>query len=212
MPHKAKHKWLGSDLDYQETWDFQLEQVAKVLEGEESDCFYYLEHKPVYTIGRTRDKSSWGNPELLPHPFVEINRGGQATYHGPGQLVGYPIIDLRYRGKDLHLYIRAIEEALILTCQEFGIDAGRRDGLTGVWVGNRKLASIGVGVKKWIAMHGYAINVTMESLPPFFAITPCGIDNVSMTCVSKEANKDISVREFASAAEKHLEKCIFDLG
>jgi len=208
---KISHKWLGQDLDYQSTWDFQLEYLQGILTEENPNQIFYLEHAPVYTIGRTRDQSSWGDPSFLPHPFVEINRGGQATFHGPGQLVGYPIIDLRPLGKDLHAYIRTLEEALIRTCRDFGVPATRRDGLTGVWVENRKLASIGVGVKKWISMHGFAMNVTPESLPPFMAITPCGISDVTMTCVSNEAGKEISVEEFARASEKHLEECILSL-
>jgi len=207
----APHHWLGTDKDYQKTWDFQIEQVAKITAGEASDQFYYLEHAPVYTIGRTRDQSSLKNPTSLPHPKVEINRGGQATYHGPGQLVGYPIIDLKQLGKDLHLYIRALEEALILTCADFSLTAGRREGLTGVWVENRKLASIGVGVKKWISMHGFGINVTEESLSGFFAITPCGIDNVSMTSVSSELGTSVSVKDFATASQTHLESCVYQL-
>ncbi len=207
----SKHQWLGSDLDYQETWDFQLDHLANVLEGNEADRFFYLEHSPVYTIGRTRDQSSLRNPDSLPHPTVEVNRGGEGTYHGPGQLVGYPIIDLRPLGKDLHLYIRALEEALILTCQEFEINAHRREGLTGVWVGKRKLASIGVGVKKWIAMHGFAINITTQSLEAFSEITPCGIDNVSMTCVANETPLPVNVSTFTEALKPHLENCIYAL-
>ena len=158
---------------------------------------YLLEHEPVYTIGRRRDQSSLKNSAALPAPVFEINRGGQATYHGPGQLVGYPILDLRNRGKDLHEHLRKLEEALILTCHDFGIPATRRDGLTGVWVENRKLASIGVGVTKWISMHGFAMNVTRECLLPFFAITPCGIDGVVMSCVENEAGRPVSVAEFS---------------
>ena len=212
MPNSPKfpsapelHQWLGSNLDFQKTWDFQLDYVAQVLSGEKQECFFYLEHSPVYTIGRTRDQSSLNKNARLPHPVVEINRGGQATYHGPGQLVGYPILNLNHYGKDLHLYVRALEQALIDTCTTFGLEATRREGLTGVWVENRKLASIGVGVKKWISMHGFAINVTKQSLPPFFSITPCGIDNVSMTSVSSEIGKDISVKEFSKALEAKLE-------
>lgn len=202
------HHWLGSDLDFQETWEFQLDYVAKILSGEKNECFFYLEHTPVYTIGRTRDQSSLNANSKLPHPIVEINRGGQATYHGPGQLVGYPILNLNNYGKDLHLYVRALEQALIDTCAVFGLKATRREGLTGVWVENRKLASIGVGVKKWISMHGFAINITKQSLPSFFSITPCGIENVSMTSVSSELEKDISVRDFTKALEEKLELAI----
>lgn len=207
----ASHRWLGSDLDYKGTWDFQLDYLKKVLEGEECDCFFYLEHASVYTIGRTKDRSSLRDQHTLPHPTIEINRGGEGTYHGPGQLVGYPIIDLRPLRKDLHLYIRAIEEALICTCQELGVAAHRRQDLTGVWVDNKKLASIGVGVKKWISMHGFAINITAESLQSFSAITPCGIDNVEMTCIEDHLSGDMSVKEFANLSEKHLEACIYGL-
>jgi lipoyl(octanoyl) transferase len=180
----------------------QEDAVSALLSGTAGERLILLEHEPVYTIGRLRDQSSLRDPALLPHPVVETNRGGQATYHGPGQLVGYPILDLRQRGQDLHAHLRMLEDVLIETCGHFGIEAGRRDGLTGVWVEDRKLASIGVGVKKWISMHGFAINITSESLSGFFAITPCGIDGVTMTCVSQEAGREISVAEFADAFEK----------
>ena len=197
-------KWLGSDIAYADALLIQEAKLLEVLEGSSPNTFYQLEHAPVYTIGRTRDQSSLRSPELLPHPVVEINRGGQATYHGPGQLVGYPIVDLRPLGKDLHTYIRAIEQALIDTCKSFGINALRREGLTGVWVENRKLAAIGVGVRKWIAMHGFAINITKESLKGFLSITPCGLDGVKVTCIAHEAKRDITVEEFAKVSSTYM--------
>lgn len=197
-------QWLGSDIAYTEALETQETKLLEVLEGTSPNTFFQLEHSPVYTIGRTRDQSSLRKPELLPHPVIEINRGGQATYHGPGQLVGYPIVDLRPLGKDLHTYIRAIEQALIDTCQDFEINAHRREGLTGVWVENRKLASIGVGVRKWVGMHGFAINITKESLRGFLSITPCGLDGVKITCVTHEAKRVISVREFANKVSEHM--------
>lgn len=169
--------------------------VTEILAGREPDVIWLLEHQPVYTIGRLRDQSSLREAAHLPHPVFETNRGGQATYHGPGQLVGYPILDLNHRGRDLHEHLRKIEDALISACRETGVPADRRDGLTGVWTGNRKLASIGVGVRKWISMHGFAINITRESLPPFAAITPCGLDGVSMTCLADEAGREITMDE-----------------
>jgi lipoyl(octanoyl) transferase len=178
--------------------------VEAVLDGSGGETLFLLEHAPVYTIGRLRDQSSLRSRDSLPFPVFEISRGGQATYHGPGQLVGYPIVDLRTRGKDLHEHLRQLEDALIRTCRRFGVDAGRREGLTGVWVENRKLASIGVGVKKWISLHGFALNVTKESLPPFFAITPCGIDGVTMSCVEQEAGRPVSVQEVASVFAEEL--------
>lgn len=190
---------LGSGISYDDGLKHQDEAVQLVLDCDGDETLFLLEHQPVYTIGRIRDQSSLKNTDSLPAPVFETNRGGQATYHGPGQLVGYPILDLRKRNRDLHAHLRGIEEALILACQDLGIPATRREGLTGVWVENRKLASIGVGVRKWISMHGFAINVTQECLLPFFAITPCGIDGVVMSSVEQEAGRPVSVEEFSQA-------------
>ena len=197
---------LPAPIDYQAGLRLQDQHVQAILTGTGGDTVLLLEHVPVYTIGRLRDQSSLRDPASLPYPVHEINRGGQATYHGPGQLVGYPILDLSPRGKDLHEHLRKLEDALIHACHHFGVQAGRRDGLTGVWVENRKLASIGVGVRKWISMHGFAINITAESLPPFFAITPCGIDGVSMSCLAQEAGREITVAEAAEVIESELRK------
>ncbi len=184
----------------------QEDLVDALLTESGSETILLLEHEPVYTIGRLRDQSSLRDSSTLPFPVHETNRGGQATYHGPGQLVGYPILNLATRGKDLHEHLRKIEDALIRSCERFGVKAGRRDGLTGVWVDNRKLASLGVGVRKWISMHGFAINITRESLPPFFAITPCGIEGVAMTCLADEADRKISVAEAAEVIGAELQQ------
>ena len=188
---------LPEPVTYEEGLRLQQEHVDAILAGTGQDTILLLEHEPVYTICRLRDQSSLRDPASLPFPVFETNRGGQATYHGPGQLVGYPILDLNPRGRDLHAHLRNLEDALIHACAAFGVNAGRRDGLTGVWVEDRKLASIGVGVRKWISMHGFAINITKESLPPFFAITPCGLDGVTMTCLENEAGQKISFTEAA---------------
>lgn len=185
---KLETEWLGR-MSYQEALALQETLVAQRQKNEIADRLLLLEHEPVYTIGRTPDQSSLRDPARLPYPVVQINRGGQATYHGPGQLVGYPILDLRARGQDLHRYLRAIEEILIETCAAFGIAAARREGLTGVWVENRKIASIGVGVRHWISMHGFALNVCGD-LAPFSAITPCGIAGVEMTSLAGEINRE----------------------
>lgn len=208
-------KHLPGRIGYEDGLRLQEDQAAAILAGTAPDTIFLLEHEPVYTIGRLRDRSSLREAVALPHPVFETNRGGQATYHGPGQLVGYPILNLTQRGKDLHLHLRQLEDALIRACHHFDVTAGRRDGLTGVWVENRKLASIGVGVRKWISMHGFAINITKESLPPFFAITPCGIQGVTMSCLENEAARPITVaeaveviatelqQEFATATDEH---------
>jgi lipoyl(octanoyl) transferase len=137
----------------------------------------------------------------LPYPLFSINRGGQATYHGPGQLIGYPIVDLRRCGQDLHKYLRWLEQLLIELLADYGIAATQRGSLTGVWVEDRKIASIGVGVRHWITMHGFALNVCGD-LSPFGHIVPCGINNVAMTSMEMETGDTFSVVEMASAMEK----------
>ena len=158
-------------LSFEAALALQERLVGQVQRGEADETLILLEHEPVYTIGRTRDRSSLR--EALPYAVFETNRGGQATYHGPGQLTGYPILDLNTRGRDLHLYLRFLEEYLIRFSAGFGVAAERREGLTGVWAGERKLASLGVGVRKWISMHGFAINILASSTAAFSSITPC---------------------------------------
>lgn len=185
-------------IGYQAALDIQNQRVEALISGAGEEVLLLLEHDPVYTIGRTRDQSSLR--DNLPHPVVETNRGGQATFHGPGQLVGYPILDLNNRGRDLHSYLRFLEEFLIRLCAEYGVKASRRDGLTGVWVGNKKVASLGVGVKKWVAMHGFALNVQESSLAAFGHITPCGIAGVEMTCLETESDTRIPMPEITARA------------
>lgn len=191
-------------LGYEEGLALQDLSVGDLLMKSSGERIHLVEHEPVYSIGRIRDRSSLGGGADLPHPVFETNRGGQATYHGPGQLTGYPILDLNRRGKDLHLHLRLIEDALILISSDLGIEAVRREGMTGVWVENRKLASIGVGVRKWISMHGFALNVRRESLPPFLAITPCGLTGVSMTCLEAECGREISMKTASDLAADRL--------
>nr|WP_234038012.1 lipoyl(octanoyl) transferase LipB [Roseibacillus ishigakijimensis] len=191
---------LGTDLPYESGLALQQELLAERLAGSRPDTLLLLEHAPVYTIGRTRDQSSLREPSHLPYPVHEISRGGQATYHGPGQLVGYPIIDLRAFGKDLHQYLRALELSLVAFCQHHGVAAHQREGLTGIWREERKLASIGVGVSKWITYHGFALNLRPESLGPFEAITPCGLSGVRMTCLANEGAPPL---DLATAARSY---------
>ena len=191
-------------VSYEAGLRLQEQHLAAILNGSGGDTILLLEHEPVFTIGRQRDQSSLQNSASLPYPVFETNRGGQATYHGPGQLVGYPILDLTPRGRDLHAHLRKLEDALILACTDFGVRAGRRNGLTGVWVEDRKLASIGVGVRKWISMHGFAINITRASLPPFLAITPCGLAGVSMTSLESEVGREIPMLEAIAAIKARL--------
>ena len=196
--------WLGSDIPYQEALGIQEDHVGKIHAGKAQETLFLLEHSPVYTIGRTRNQSSLGDSSHLPHPVYEINRGGQATYHGPGQLVGYPILNLRNYGQDLHAYLRLLEDSIIATLADYNVIAVAREGLTGVWVQNRKIASIGVGVRKWVSMHGFALNVTVESLPPFLQITPCGLEGVTTTCLHNETGEAPSPKEVSERTLHHL--------
>jgi lipoyl(octanoyl) transferase len=202
--------WLGQ-MEFARALALQEKIVAKKREDpSSSDELFLLEHEPVYTIGRTPDRSSLLGAAHLPHPVFSINRGGQATYHGPGQLMGYPIIDLRRCGQDLHRYLRWLEQLLIEVLAEYGIAASQRELLTGVWIENRKIASIGVGVRHWITMHGFALNVCGD-LSPFNHIVPCGIDNVSMTSMEKETGDAFSVANVADVLEKLALDRIMDL-
>lgn len=191
--------WLGR-VGFDEGLRIQERELAAVEAGESVGTVFLLEHEPVYTIGRTRNQSSLGVAALLPHPVREINRGGQATYHGPGQLVGYPVLPLEFAGRDLHRYLRFLEEVLLETAARFGVRAQRREGLTGMWVEERKIASIGVGVRRWISMHGFALNVTPECLEGFRHITPCGLAGVRMTDLTTESGRPCTVQEAAAVA------------
>jgi lipoyl(octanoyl) transferase len=213
-------RWLGR-MEFQRALALQEEIVLKKRDDPSvDDQLLLLEHEPVYTIGRTPDRSSLSVPGRirrgevgaahLPHPLFVINRGGQATYHGPGQLMGYPIIDLRRCGQDLHKYLRWVEQSLIDFLAKYGIAAARRESLTGVWVGDRKIASIGVGVRHWITMHGFALNVCGD-LSPFNHIVPCGINNVAMTSIEKETGTPVSVSCIAASLERLAPNQISDL-
>ena len=199
-----KIQWLGR-VDYQQGLALQERLVAERRAGLIPDQLLLLEHDPVYTIGRTQDQTSLRDAAHLPYLVVQISRGGQATYHGPGQLVGYPILDLRNHGQDLHRYLRALEEMLIQVCAAFGVKARRREGLTGTWVADRKIASIGVGVRQWISMHGFALNVCGD-LSPFLEITPCGIAGVEMTSLEKESGRSVSVQNAAEEVDRMFTK------
>src|SRR6266705_2405346 len=209
-PPDLRVRWLGR-MEFARSLGLQEEIVArKRADPSRPDEVLLLEHEPVYTIGRTPDKSSLLGATHLPHSLFAINRGGQATYHGPGQLMGYPIVDLRRCGQDLHRYLRWLEQTLIEFLAGYEIEAKQREGLTGVWIGHRKIVSIGVGVRQWITMHGCALNVC-DDLTPFTYIIPCGISDVKMTSMEKETGKLLSVADIASAFEKFVPQKIRNL-
>jgi lipoyl(octanoyl) transferase len=191
-------EWLGR-VSYAEGVRVQESFLErKLLDPALPDQLYLLEHEPVYTIGRSVPlEEALGAG--LPHPLVQVSRGGKITFHGPGQLVGYPLLDLRERGQDLHRHLRLLEEVLVELSRRVGVDASVRPGLTGVWVGERKLASIGVGVRRWISLHGFAINVC-GPLEGFAHITPCGLEGVQMTSLEAEGAAGLTVENAATLA------------
>jgi lipoyl synthase len=181
-------------LDYARALDRQEREVDAVRCGA-TETLFLVEHPPVYTIGRGGDEANLrGAPERLGVPLFRVSRGGDATFHGPGQIVAYPILSLEREGRDIHRYLRRLEEVVLRTLGAFGIVGVRIDGRTGVWVGRRKIASIGVGVRRWVTYHGLALNVSTD-LDYFRAIVPCAIDGVEMTSIVGEIGRDVSVSE-----------------
>jgi lipoate-protein ligase B len=178
---------------YAEVLELQRELCRQRVSGSlQQDVLLLVEHEPVVTLGRStgsaRVSTAAADAADLERKGVglfEVERGGDATYHGPGQLVGYPIVHLRGHRPDLHWYLRRLEDVLIQALDKLGIEAGRNPGLTGVWTAGRKIASIGIHVKQWVTLHGFALNVTTD-LDYFDLIVPCGIQDVVMTSVAEE--------------------------
>lgn len=165
-----------------------------VLAGAD-DHLLLVEHWPVITLGRGGDARHILRASA---PVVRVNRGGDVTYHGPGQLVGYPIIDLARHGSDVHGYLRELEAVLIEVADGFGVKAERRSGFTGVWVGDAKLAAIGVGIRRWVTMHGFALNVH-DLRDPFSAIVPCGLAGSGVTSLTQETGRVLDLDTVAGA-------------
>lgn len=213
-------------MDYQEAWTYQENLFAAIVtqkiqnrnlpEAEQATTPNYLlfvEHPHVYTLGKS------GKPEHLlldatgleahAATYYKINRGGDITYHGPGQLVGYPILDLDHFFTDIHRYLRYLEEAIILTLAEYGVSAGRIEGLTGVWLDHdtlknpRKICALGVKSSRWVTMHGFAFNVNVD-LSYFGHIVPCGIDDKAVTSLHLELGRQVDVQEVKEKVKKHL--------
>ncbi len=213
----SERKFIYTDLgkiDYQEAWDLQRELFDKRYKNELPDILLLLEHNHTYTLGKTADKSNLiGSKEFLEENTIsvyDIDRGGDITYHGPGQIVGYPIISLEDWKKDTHKYLRSIEEVIKRTCAEFGICAVRDEKYTGVWVENRKIAAIGIKVSRWITMHGFAFNVNTD-LKYFNGIIPCGITdkNKEVTSLEKELGNKIEIEKVNSLISKNF-KDVFE--
>jgi lipoyl(octanoyl) transferase len=195
---------LGT-VPYREAWDLQRALAGAVSQGAIPDAVIFLEHPPVVTLGRRTHEGELHVPEGADVDVVETDRGGKSTYHGPGQLVCYPILDLQRHGKDVKRYVRDLEEALIRTLAPLGLEATRIDGLTGVWLQRppRKIASIGVHISRWITTHGYALNVDLDPAPFTEWITACGLEDAAFTTIAGELDRSVTVddvRPLAHAA------------
>ncbi|MBU0694900.1 MAG: lipoyl(octanoyl) transferase LipB [Bacteroidetes bacterium] len=217
-------------LDYQQAWDLQEKVFADTIaiktknrnhpEEEEitPNHLVFVEHPPVYTLGKS------GKPEHLlldenglkekQASYYKINRGGDITYHGPGQIVGYPILDLDNFFTDIHLYLRTLEEAIILTLKDFGIAAGRYPGYTGVWLDAdnhkaRKICAMGVRCSRWVTMHGFAFNVNTD-LAYFKNIVPCGIDDKDVTSMQRELGEKVDIQKVKEILKHHI-SVLFDM-
>jgi lipoyl(octanoyl) transferase len=213
-PHRPLHWEFLGRISYAAALEQQLAARAAIKSGEGPDRFLLLEHPHVYTLGRnaTLDDVLAG-PEWLAARGVEVaecDRGGQVTYHGPGQLVGYPIVNLSPDRRDIRRYVRDLQEVLIRTLAGYGLAAEPRDGqeYIGVWVGEEKIASIGVHLSRWITTHGFALNVSTD-LSYFAGIIPCGLHQVRMTSIERLTGRAPSLPEVAEAAARHFGE-IFD--
>jgi len=194
------------ETPYLEALALQRALAAAVQAGHAPDTVIFLEHPPVVTLGRRTDEAELHVPEQTDVEVVETDRGGKSTFHGPGQLVCYPILDLNRHGRDVRRYCRDLEEALIRTLEAFGLAGERIDGLTGVWLSRppRKIASIGVHISRWVTTHGYALNVDLDPAPFTEWITACGLEDAAFTTMARELDRPLAVDEVRPAAAAAL--------
>jgi lipoyl(octanoyl) transferase len=197
---------LGT-VDYAQGHRLQKELQTKRIGGEIDDCVLLLEHPPVLTLGRSAKQQHVVAPphvlEALGIAVYPVGRGGDVTYHGPGQLVAYPIIDLKPDRQDVRKYVWSLEEAMIRTCADFGLSATRIDGLHGAWIGDRKIGAVGVRISRWVTMHGLALNANSD-LRHFELIVPCGIGDKGVTSLSAELGRTVRVSDVIDPFAHHL--------
>ena len=195
-------------IDYKDAWDLQKSVHQLRVENKIDDVFFLLEHPHTYTLGKTADKENLiSEKKYLDENKIsvyDIDRGGDITYHGPGQIVGYPIISLTNWQQDTHKYLRALEEVIIKVCAEYDLDGSRVDKYTGVWLDDRKICAIGIKVSRWITMHGFAFNVNTD-LKLFNGIIPCGITDKDVTSLNRELKKEISLSEVKEKIIHHFD-------
>ena len=179
-------------MDYQSTWDLQKGYHQKVLNGDTPDTLLLVEHEPVYTLGKNANENHLLQSAPEDAKIFHIERGGDITYHGPGQLVGYPILDLHRYTTSISWYMRRLEQVIIDTLNEYGIKAGVKEGLTGVWVGDEKIGAQGVRISRWVTMHGFALNVNTD-LDYYSGIIPCGIFEYGVTSMEKIVGEKLNM-------------------
>ncbi len=225
MNKKTIHLYDLENGYYQPVWDLQRNVQEKLIEekraesiGEfdgdrKNDALLFVEHPHVYTLGKSGAEENMLRSMLelqkLSAEFVKIDRGGDITYHGPGQIVGYPIMDLDRHFTDIHKYLRFLEEVLIKVCEDYGLEAGRIDGLTGVWIGEEKIAALGIRSSRWVTMHGFAFNVNTD-LSYFGHIVPCGISDKAVTSLQAQLGKVIDQNEVKERIVTHFQE-VFDV-
>jgi lipoyl(octanoyl) transferase len=199
-------------VPYLEAWELQRSLAGAVSQGAIPDTVVLLEHPPVITLGRRTEDGELHVPDGANVEIVETDRGGKSTYHGPGQLICYPILDLTRHGQDVKKYCRDLEEALIRTIGSVGVEATRIEGMTGIWLERppRKIASIGVHISKWVTTHGYALNVDLDPAPFTDWITACGLEDTAFTTIARELDRSVSVDEIRPHATSALEE-VFEL-
>ena len=202
---------LGT-VPYTEAWDLQRSLAGAVSQGAIPETAILLEHAPVVTLGRRTDVEELHVPAEAEVDVVETDRGGKSTYHGPGQLVCYPILDLHLHGKDVKKYVRDLEEALIRTLAPLDLEGVRFDGLTGVWLHRppRKIASIGVHISRWVTTHGYALNVDLSLAPFTDWITACGLEDAAFTTIARELERPVAVDDVRPLARDAIAE-VFEL-
>jgi lipoyl(octanoyl) transferase len=200
------------NIDYQEAWHLQKEILEMRVDEKINDILFLLEHPHTYTLGKVADKRNLiGSVDYLMQNKIsvfDIDRGGDITYHGPGQIVGYPIIDLKKWKQDTHRYLRSLEEVIIKTCSEYGLKGVRDSKYTGVWIGDKKIAAIGIKVSRWVTMHGFAFNINTD-LDFFSGIIPCGIVDKGVTSLKNELSKSIDIAKVKEKLVNNF-KNIFD--
>jgi len=211
VPRSAYAINLG-ETPYGRAWELQRALAAAVGAGELPDTVVFLEHPPVITLGRRADDGELHVPAGADVEVVETDRGGKSTFHGPGQLVCYPVLDLNRHGRDVRRYCRDLEEALIRTLAAFDLAGTRIEGLTGVWLERppRKIASIGVHISRWVTTHGYALNVDLDPAPFTDWITACGLEDAAFTTMARELGRPLAVDDVRPAAATALAD-VFDL-